>query len=102
MPTCSQIPFDVLPGSHRLLVEGLAGQGNGDILFTNETQLDFETKYMSVYIRPDHFEYYPDNIGGNIVPDVSKIFQHIPCWGGAVYSYCEANPRSRLLLQHLI
>ena len=58
-----QIPFDILPGSHRLLVEGLANTAGGDILFTNETELNFETKYMSVFIRTDHFEYYPENTG---------------------------------------
>ena len=61
-----QIPFDVLPGSHRLLVEGLANTAGGDILFTNETELNFETKYMSVFIRTDHFEYYPETTGMHI------------------------------------
>ena len=68
-----QIPVDILPGSHRLLVEGLANTAGGDILFTNETELNFETKYMSVFIRTDYFEYYPETTGMHI-PSQFPIF----------------------------
>ena len=64
--TVFQIPIDILPGSHRLLVEGLANTAGEDILFTNETELNFEAKYISVFIRTDHFEYYPETTGMRI------------------------------------
>ncbi len=60
---CLQIPTSTLPGSHRMVVEGLAATVYGDPVFRNETELQFETKYISVFIQTDRYVYFPTNSG---------------------------------------
>ena len=55
------------------MVEGQARTSFGDVLFKNETELDFKTKYVSVYIQTDRAIYYsPDNKIANTGPATGK------------------------------
>ena len=58
-----QVPITVVPGSHKLTVEGLINDGYGQPIFRNETEVHFETKYVSLFVTTDRPVYYPPGTG---------------------------------------
>lgn len=55
----SQVPDSLHPGSYKLKVQGT---GHG-LHFTNETDLAFESKSISVFIQTDKAMYKPGQTG---------------------------------------
>lgn len=50
----SQVPATVLPGQHKLVIEGSLHRntiGSGQPIFRNQTVLAFESKYVSLFIQ---------------------------------------------------
>nr|UCK81481.1 macroglobulin-complement related protein-like 3 [Arenicola marina] len=53
------VPETVMPGKHKLSVQGLVSGGRGDPIFHNETALVFDSKYISLFIQTEKPVYYP-------------------------------------------
>ena len=55
-----QIEENIPPGNgtHKLLVEGLVGSGPGQPIFSNFTAIQYESKYVSLFIQTDRPMYY--------------------------------------------
>lgn len=58
-----QIPEVLQNGTHRLTVEGVTSAGAGQQVFKNETILEFDSKYVSVFIQTDSPTYMQDQLG---------------------------------------
>ena len=61
-----QVPEYVGDGVHKLVVEGIVNldqNGVGQPIFRNETDLDFHSKYISIFVQTDNPLYYPEQIG---------------------------------------
>ncbi len=56
-----QLEENVPPGNgtHKLLVEGLIGSGAGQPVFSNFTAVQYESKFVSLFIQTDRPMYYP-------------------------------------------